>query len=256
MQGTVYAIWGPKENSGATFTAINLANALSKYKNKVLLVDLDFINPNISDYLMMEEDGHFIDNLNSFALGKNLNSKIIENNCVKQDNLYILKGTINPSFTDFTPSEIVDNIIDSLREDFLYVIIDVNSSINNTGTYVALKNADKVFTVLNKNVIDVLFLARELNFFEKIDIDTSKFEIIFNNDTKIYIEEKDILEQISLNKAVSLPIIDDSVNYINKGELNKLMTSKNSRKYNKILGKFIKDEILEDSGAIPIKKKR
>ena len=255
MQGIVYSIWGPKENSGATFTAINLANALSKYKNKVLLVDLDYINPNISDYLMMEEDGHFIDNLNSFALAGNLNSKAIEVNCVKKDNLYILKGTINPSFTDFTPSEIVSSIIDSLREDFSYVILDVNSSINNTGTYVALKKADKVFTVLNKNVIDILFLAKELNFFEKLDIDTSKFEIIFNNDSNIYIEEKDILDRISLNKAASLPVINDSVNYVNKGELSKLMISRNSKKYNKMLEKFIKEKILEDNGAIPIKKK-
>lgn len=255
VQGKVITIWSSRGNMGTTFTAINLAKRLSQYKGKTILVDLNLIQPRVAQYLDFTDKVHTIDNLSAYALGNSLSSELVEANCEKKDNLYVLKGTLNPSFTEFMKPEIISKIIDILKETFSYIVIDTCSFLNNSGTYMALEKSDEVYTLINKDVFSILSLNDYLAFiFETFT--KSKFKILFNqSDDKVLISKEEILESLNMECIGELPLINNIFNIINKGDFHKLENKKEARNYYEEIDRIIKNNITSDE-ILQSKKKK
>lgn len=253
--GKLITVWESRGNLGGTFTAINLAQNISQYEKDTILVDLNLIQPRIAEYLSLEDKTHSLDNLYPFALGEAITKDIIETNCNKTNDLSVLKGTLNPSFSDFVKVEILDIILQSLKKHYKYVILDVHSSLNNPGTYLSLEKSDEVYVVLDKDVMSVLSLSDSLNYIKFFD--TDKFLLLFNKDTKnVFITKEEICNTLGFPKLGELPLLPiDIVNYINKGEFSKIKGEKAAKKYFKDLDKIIIEKILKNKNIKPLKKK-
>ena len=246
VQGKLITIWSTRGNMGNTFTAINLAKKISEMseKSKTILVDFNLTQPRISNYLEMEDMNHTIDNLYPFASGQNLSGDIIEANCEKYEKLFVLKGTLNPSFTDFIKPEILENIIQVLKDNFNNIILDVHSSLNNSGTYVALKQSDYVYTMLHRDLMSILSL-NDIKPFLLSAFDKDKFKILFNKGSKkIYIPLDEITKSLNMESIGELPYISNSYNLINKGEFKNIVKEKDSKEYFNTLDTIIQEQKL------------
>ena len=253
--GKIITVWESRGNLGGTFTAINLAQSISEYEKDTILVDLNLIQPRIAEYLSLDDKTHSLDNLFPFALGEAITKDIIETNCNNINDLSVLKGTLNPSFSDFVKVEILDTIIQSLKKYYKYVILDVHSSLNNPGTYLSLEKSDEVYVVVDKDVMSVLSLSDSMNYIKFFD--TDKFYLLFNKDTKnIFMTKEEICNTLGFPKLGELPLLPiDIANYINKGEFLKIKGTKVSKKYFEGLDKIVREKILKDKEVKKLKKK-
>ena len=148
----IITVWSPVSSSGVTTTAMLLSNLLSK-KNKTCLLDLDLNNPDISLYLNINDVEHNIDNLFPFIEGDNLTEEIFESNLNQINNLAIMQGTRKLDKGPVFKTENLEPIIDMAEKLFDFCVVNVNSAIDNAGTYLALKKADKILVVLNQNIL-------------------------------------------------------------------------------------------------------
>lgn len=245
VQGKLYTIWTPRGNMGSTVSAINIAKKLSKMKGKTLLIDANLVQPRIAEYLNLTDVTKTIDNLHPYALGGSLSGEIIEGNCDVIDDLYVLKGTLNPSSSEFPKKEIMDIIIQAAKDSFTYVVVDVHHNINNPGTYFSLKQADTVFIPMERDVITILALhdLRELlaSYFN-----IEKFKLLFCQDSEnIFMPIADIESNIGIRTAGVFPHIKEFQNVINKGELNKIDKNKAFKPYLSAIEDFVSKNVGE-----------
>lgn len=254
VQGKLITVWSSRGNMGSTFTAINLAKTLSKHKGKTVLVDLNLVEPRITEYLNLSDMSHTIDNLYPFAMGKNLTEDIVVANCEMVDDLYVLKGTLNPSSSDFVKPEILDFIIKVLKDSFTYIIIDVHHSLNNSGTYVSLQHSDEVFILMHRDLISILSLYNLKSVLFSL-FSEDKFKLLFNKEHEsIFLPHEDVEKNLKLESIGRLPLIDNIYNIINKGEFTKIETKKEFKAYSAALNKIIKEYITDSE--MKVKKKR
>lgn len=257
LQGKVITFWSPRGNMGCTFNAINVAKRLNDTKGKTVLVDLNLKFPRISDYLLLQDMGHNIDNLYSYVAGNSLTNDIISVNVEKKDDLPILKGTTNTHQAEYVSVESLQPIIDALRDMYSYVIVDCGALINNAGTYVALKEADVVFALLTKDIISTMTFndIKPLLFANFKD---DKFKFIINNDSnKVFMPKEEIEKFLDINIVGSIPNVSVNVmNYINKGQFLEWMTTKEAMHYINTIDELIKQHILLNPEEILKTKKK
>lgn len=149
--GKIITLWSPVSNAGVTTTAILLAHRLAK-DYSVCLVDFDLNSADVSLYLDISDIEHNIDNLIPYVQGHNLTEEVFYMNLIDVKNFRFMQGTRRIDKGPFFKVEEIEPIIDMAEKLFDIVIINTNSAIDNAGTFIALKRADKILMVLNQNV--------------------------------------------------------------------------------------------------------
>ena len=109
------------ENEGKSTVAANIALALSKRSNKVLLIDGDFRKPAI--YKIFDVDPDEIENFGEVLNGKADMSHLI---CHRDDvNLSMILNSVRyPDSTDMIAQDLMTKVIHLLEQQFDYIIID------------------------------------------------------------------------------------------------------------------------------------
>ena len=105
---------------GKTFVAINLAISLALLEKKVLIIELDIRKPRLSEYIGTE---------NKSGITLFLSGQINQNELIKptgiHPNLFIITaGTIPPNPNELLAKPALDKLIDDLRLQFDYIVID------------------------------------------------------------------------------------------------------------------------------------
>jgi tyrosine-protein kinase Etk/Wzc len=104
---------------GKTFSTINLAALLAKSGKRVVMLELDLHKPRIQKALEMNADI----GISTFMVGANTLDEIVKPTLVK--NLYaILSGPIPPNPSDLVLSEKLKELIQYVKDNFDYVLID------------------------------------------------------------------------------------------------------------------------------------
>lgn len=172
----VYLITSACENEGKTTVSTNIALSLAENGKRVLLVDADLRNPSISKILAIPEiDVGFIDVLKGEA---ELEQAI---KLIQKFNLYILadqKAVGNPS--ELLSMKITEEIIDGLREEFDYIIIDTAPASVVTDASVIAGFADAAILVVRADCSPMSRIRMSIE-----DIDQNGAEIVgcvFNGD--------------------------------------------------------------------------
>lgn len=256
VKGKIITVWSPIGNNGTTFTSISLAKRLNDVKENVVLVDLNLKFPRIADFLMLKDMPHNLDNLYSYVEGKSLSKDIILSNIEKKDGLDVLKGTLNTQQSEYIDYRTILPVIEFLKDIYSYIVIDCCNLIDNAGTYVALKEADVVLSLLSKDIITTMSF-NDLKPLLFANFNDEKFHFIINKDTnKIHMTKEEIEDFLQIRIEGSLPfmgmeIIDD----INKGAAIELINRKNLSSYRTSIDKIIQKYIFEDDKELKAKKK-
>jgi len=107
-------------NEGKTFTAINLAMSMALIDKKVLVIELDIRKPKLSKYLSVENNEGI-----SMYLSGSLNKEKLVKPSGAHPNLYVITaGKTPPNPNELLTKSILDDLINDLRNDFDYIIID------------------------------------------------------------------------------------------------------------------------------------
>lgn len=245
--GQVYTVFSTKGGVGKTFVSINLAASLAKNQEKrVVLVDLDLDFGNAALALNLYPKFTITDVIDDI---RHMDSDLIESYLIPHESgIKVLPANLQPNMNDFINAEHIHVILESLRESFDYVIVDMPGRFVET-IMPALALADQLLVITTpelsavRNIKVLLVTLKDLNFPQ------SKIRIVLNKeDLRGEIKKNDV--ETTLNKKVDAAIGLDYrrvLSSLNRGvplvyEYPKNTLSKN---FEKMCAKFIQDELLK-----------
>ena len=173
----VFLVTSACENEGKTTSCVNIALSIAQNGKNVLIIDADLRKPSVSKMLSLPNTDY---GLSDVILGKvELNSAIKRitnfNVCVLADQ----KGVGNPS--ELLSTDKMESIIESVRKEFDYVLIDTAPASVVTDTSIIAGFVDAAIIVVREDFAPYSRIRMSIE-----DIDSNGAEIIgciFNADT-------------------------------------------------------------------------
>lgn len=209
---------------GKSIFTINLANSISKSKNKILIIDFDILNNSLHTILGIKKYSQKIRNK---IKNNNLLKEIkIEELIIKINSKIDLISGINLLFDSKykISSEKIKNILLKLKEKYEIIIIDTSSECFFDYTKEIIKNSNLNIFILEANLLEIKKAKNLLNtYINNWEIPQESINILFNkyneNSIDISILKKifsgfNILGKLSFNPQYNL--------IINKNNINKL----------------------------------
>jgi len=241
----VITFWSHCPGSGASFTAINVAKALFDKKIKCALLDFDLTAPSLAVYFDNESLTHGLDNLIPYIVGENLTQDIFEENFQKTKEITWLHGIKLPEQSQYIKPEDLIRIVDLARNAFEVVIIDTSGIINNSGTYVALKSADKCFVVTDTDTIKIRRYDQIKSY---VEAEVKNVSLVFNKgfNKAVPLDIKEVSEFYQIPEVYGLPDLGyDFTKSLNNGRWYDYMNKKKGmvKPYNKKLQELIEKGI-------------
>ncbi|WP_456441542.1 GumC family protein [Psychroserpens sp.] len=136
---------------GKSHTTTNLASSFSFSEKKTLLIETDIRVPRVNDYLKIKFDKGLTDYISDKSLS-------IKDVTVKQkDNPFldvIPSGTIPPNPAELLMSDRINNLFESVKKEYDYIIVDTAAVGLVTDTLLISNHADIFLYVVSANNID------------------------------------------------------------------------------------------------------
>ncbi|QUH21989.1 AAA family ATPase [Alkaliphilus sp. B6464] len=244
--GKIITLWSPANHTGVTTTAILLAEKISKEKT-VCLIDMDLNNPDTTMYLNITDAEHNLDNLFPYIEGHTLTEEIFKMNLVKVNGFELLQGTKKIDKGPTFEIELLEPIIDMAKEMFDVVILNTRTSLDNAGTFLSLKKADRLVMVVNQNALHFR------KFIEKSQLIGALLRdllvVVNKYDKNIVLSLENITENLNTEvyplSDVDHVVISNSIN--SQDLLFEIFSSKKAKKHEEELV-VIKDKLLVDLG--------
>lgn len=148
---------------GKTFISVNLAATFALSGRKVLLIGMDIRNPKLAEYM----------NIPSLGLTNYLSTKSADVNdyIVKHadyENFFILpSGVIPPNPVELLMSKKVDQLFETLKKEYDYIVVDTAPVSMVADTLLIAKNADTFVYVMRANVLEKRMLAIANTFYKE-----------------------------------------------------------------------------------------
>lgn len=241
--GKIITFWSPVNSTGVTTTLILLGQQMSK-KYNVCLLDLDLNNPDISLYLNIDDAEHNIDNLFPYIEGDNLTEDIFKLNLVKTNGFNVMQGTRKVDKGPLFKPEDLEPVLKMAKGLFDYVLVNINSAIDNAGSYLALKESDMIFKVLNQNM---LHFKKYIDKMQLVDPFLKSSIICINKYNKHISLDLDSIGNSLGEKVYPLTQVKEQFvinNVNNQHSFIEIFTGRKAKKYQKDLG-IIKTEIMK-----------
>ena len=219
---------------GKTIISINLAKINIFQKNKILIIDSDFLNNSISTILgvknstsnnildnnIIKLNNSFLDYFNFIKINKKINL-IIKNKKINKNNYYIL-------------NIFLENI-NNLKNIYDLIIIDTNCNDDLNNIKEIIKISNKCLFISDTNLLEINKSIKILDkFINNINIEINKINLIFNKYNS---------ESISLKLLKIIFSEFNIIGKINYSEIYNKMINKNN-KYN-LINKKIRKEYLK-----------
>lgn len=217
VQSKVLSIFSTKGGVGKTTLAINTAVALyKKTREKIAIIDLDL---QFGDVLLMvnkeptETISDFINQCDEYSLE---NLKLFLHN---YQGISILASPVSPEYAEYITEEHVNQIINLLRKEYKYIIIDNPNSFDDV-TLAALDASDAILMITTMDIVSVKNVKIGLNVMKSLGYTDEKVNLVINKaNQKHGIKLKD-LKTVFDEKIVQVIVEDIKtvVTSINRGK--------------------------------------
>ena len=201
--GQVYTVFSTKGGVGKTFVSINLAASLAKKQDtRVVLVDLDLDFGNAALALNLYPKFTISDVVDDI---RNIDSDLIESYLMPHESgIKVLPANLQQQMNDYMNAEHIRIILESLRESFDYIIVDMPARFVDK-VMPALALADTLLVVTTPEISSVRNVKALLATLMDLNFPQSKVKIILNKEQiRGDIKQKDI--EVTLNKKVDAAI--------------------------------------------------
>jgi pilus assembly protein CpaE len=176
-RGQVFAIYGSKGGLGNTTLAVNLAHSLARNNRdaRVALVDLVVSNGDVRVLLNLKplyDLGSVVQKLERLDADL-LNSLLTPHG----EGVWVLPGTEDPGLDDIIDAGAVTAIVDQLRANFAYTVIDCEHYMSER-TLAALDSADRVILNTQLTVPALRATQRALQICERLGYPNEKLWVV------------------------------------------------------------------------------
>ncbi len=148
MTATIITIVSGKGGTGVTTTAINISAAIAGFAKKTLIIDGDVGMPTIGLMLGLETSGA---NLHDVLAGT---AELKEAIYDAPNNLHVLPGSISLQSFVNANSDILGDIVESVKEKYDFIVIDSPTGINRN-SLLAISLADELIQVVNPDIVSL-----------------------------------------------------------------------------------------------------
>lgn len=176
-RGQVFAVYGSKGGLGNTTLAVNLAHALARNSpaSRVALADLVVANGDVRVLLNLKslyDVGSVVQKLDRLDADL-LNSLLTPNG----EGVWVLPGSEDPSLDDVLDAGAVNVIVEELRANFAYTILDCEHHMSER-TLAALDIADRVILNTQLTVPALRATQRALQICERLGYPNDKLWVV------------------------------------------------------------------------------
>jgi septum site-determining protein MinD len=249
--GEAIVITSGKGGVGKTTTSANVGTALALQGKKVCLVDTDIGLRNL-DVIMGLENRIIYDLVDVVEERCKIHQALVKDKRF-EDKLFLLPAAQTSDKSSVSPEQI-KNLIESLKQDYDYIIIDCPAGIEQ-GYKNAVAGADKAIVVTTPEVSAVRDADRIIGLLEKENIEPPR--LIINRIRSHMMKNGEMLDVDEITTHLSIDLLgivaddEDVIKSSNKGEPIAMdSTSKSAISYRniarRILGESVPLQILEE----------
>lgn len=213
----VIAIVSPKGGVGKTSITTNLAFILAaKHPGKVVLVDLDLQSPAVSTQLNIYPQATIEHAVSPEAQVDTLMLKTL---LVKHEKgFYVLPGAISPASRDLITGDQIRTLINQLKTEFEYVLLDTAGGITDI-TLSVLDECNATILVSTLDLASVKSLKREIDVIKQIGLlPENKIFVVNQAVRNSGLRVKDIEELMGFPVNVLIQREPEVLTSINRGE--------------------------------------
>lgn len=214
MQKQEIIVVSGTNGSGKSTIAANLTKILSKKTNsKILLIDMDTLNGNIDEILninkipenveiLIDEDKKCGINYIADLISKNrFDANVLEELVINAGRFDVVTGNTSlHSCQNILNEECYKKLIESAKEIYDFIIIDISSNIFLDSTKWSLQIANRILFVVEDSYICLKKATQMLYVFEELwAIWKGKIQLVINKETKKDLESETIERILDLN---------------------------------------------------------
>ncbi len=175
----VIVIYSPKGGIGTSTIAVNLAVALQQAYGDTVLMDADLQFGDVPVHLNTKAARTISDLVHDGQLDIELVPEIV---LAHNSGLKLLLGPTQPELADSITSEMVGEIINSLRKHFKMVVVDTSSQLSDK-TLVILDNADYILVVTTPELPAIKSAKLFLELSEQLELPSDRLGVVMNRST-------------------------------------------------------------------------
>jgi pilus assembly protein CpaE len=215
-RGKVLIVFSAKGGCGKTTLSVNLAHALARNTDsRVALLDFDLQFGDVAVALQIEPKKTISD---AISMQTNIDELGIKSLMVNQEkNLDILLAPTNPTDIEFISTELIDNLIESLRNSYDYIVVDTPPAFTDVILRV-FDQADRCFLLTTLDMPAIKNLKLVISTLEALNINKTKLEFILNrSDLKAGLSLRELEEMVGEKFSVMIPSNNEVSASTNRG---------------------------------------
>ncbi|MCE5225674.1 MAG: polysaccharide biosynthesis tyrosine autokinase, partial [Porphyromonadaceae bacterium] len=170
----VIMITSPQPQDGKSFVSSNLAASIASVGHKTILLDCDLRRPTLHEKLNV---------VNSVGLSNYMVNNAGKDEIIKKTDIenlcFIPAGPVLPNSSELIEAGVLDDLIENLKNEFDYIIIDSTPAGIVADATLMIKYASYILLVCRNNYTRKDVLTDVLNLFKTNNI--GNFDIVFND---------------------------------------------------------------------------
>jgi pilus assembly protein CpaE len=203
-EGQVIVVMSAKGGSGKTVTATNLAVLLTRHAGKrVALVDADLQFGDVCLVLQLEPRFTLVNAAHELH---HLDAQLLESLMTEHPTgLKVMAAPLEPAFADDISTESLMTVINLLRENYDYVVVDTASMLDEL-LLSLLERADVIMQVVDMDLPSVKNAKLALETLRLLKFPTSKVKLVLNrSNAKARLDDKEIEGALKMSIAAAIP---------------------------------------------------
>lgn len=201
--GKVIVVLSPKGGSGKTMVSSNLAVALAAtLTGEAVLVDLDCVFGDVASVLALVPE-RTVGQLASLPSFDSTTLKVFLTPH-ERSGVHVLAGSGLPEEGDAVTAELAGQILEMLKKDFVYVVVDTASGLDERALAAVDRATDIVF-IASMDVTSIRNLAKEVSALDRLGLTAARRHFVLNRaDARVGLEIPDVEAAIGMKVDAAL----------------------------------------------------
>lgn len=208
-EGRIISIYSPKGGSGCTTIAANLGVALADKGYRTLLIDGSLQFGDVAVVLDLKPSTTIADLMDRMG---DLDSDLVSSVVVSHESgLHVLMAPPRPEMADLVTEESIKTLLEFLRQDFDYIVIDTSTSLNDVALAM-LDVSDRVFLITQQSMPALKNASRFFDLANTLDYGREKIVLLVNRSSnRLGITVKDVANALKRPVVVTIPEDEEAV---------------------------------------------